>query len=208
MMDLSHVLSFLTVSILLTLAPGPDILFVIAQSMSNGRKAGIWTALGLASGVIVHTLAAALGITAVLYSSAFAFQLMKYAGAAYLLYLAYQALREGKSSLTAAAVSKQSGFKLYRIGILMNVLNPKVSLFFLAFLPQFITPGTGDEPFQMMVLGVVFMLQAVALFSLVAVCAGLFGSKLLGKPHLGKYVNYGKALLYAAIGIRLVLSEK
>lgn len=208
MMDLSHVLSFLTVSILLTLAPGPDILFVIAQSMSNGRKAGIWTALGLASGVIVHTLAAALGITAVLYSSAFAFQLMKYAGAAYLLYLAYQAIREGNSPLAAAAVSKQSGFKLYRTGILMNVLNPKVSLFFLAFLPQFITPGTGEEPFQMMVLGVVFMLQAVALFSLVAVCAGLFANKLLGKPRLGKYVNYGKALLYAAIGIRLVLSEK
>lgn len=208
MMELSLVLSFLAVSILLTLAPGPDILFVIAQSMSNGRKAGIMTALGLASGVIVHTLAAALGITAVLYNSAFAFQLMKYAGAIYLLYLAYQAVREGGSPMTSAEPVKQSSLKLYRTGVLMNILNPKVSLFFLAFLPQFITPGSGHEPSQMMILGVIFMLQALLVFSIVAFFAGLFGQKLFGRPQIGKYVNYGKALLYAAIGIRLALAEK
>lgn len=208
MMDLSLMLSFLAISVLLTLAPGPDILFVIAQSMSNGRKAGILTALGLASGVIVHTLAAALGISAVLYSSAFAFQIIKYAGAFYLLYLAWQAVREGASPLTSAASSKLSGFQLYRTGILMNVLNPKVSLFFLAFLPQFITPGTGTAPVQMMVLGILFMLQAIVLFSAVALFAGLFGQKLFGQPSVGKYVNYGKAVLYAAIGIRLAFSEK
>lgn len=207
-MEPSLVLSFLAVSILLTLAPGPDILFVIAQSMSHGRKAGIMTALGLASGVIVHTLAAALGITAVLYSSAFAFQIIKYAGAIYLLYLAYLAIREGATPMTAAEPVKQSGWKLYRTGVLMNILNPKVSLFFLAFLPQFITPGSGQAPVQMMLLGVLFMLQAVLVFSVVAVCAGLFGQKLFGHPHVGKYVNYGKAALYAAIGIRLALAEK
>lgn len=207
-MDLSLTLSFLAVSVLLTLAPGPDILFVAAQSVSHGRKAGILTALGLASGVIVHTLAAALGITAVLYNSAFAFQLIKYAGAVYLLYLAYQAIREGASPLTAAAPVKQKGFQLYRTGILMNVLNPKVSLFFLALLPQFVTHGTGDEPVQMMLLGVIFMVQAILVFSLVAVFAGLVGSKLLARPQTGKYVNYGKAVLYAAIGLRLALTEK
>lgn len=208
MMDLSLLLSFLAVSVLLTLAPGPDILFVIAQSVSNGRKAGVCTALGLATGVIAHTLAAALGITAILYNSAFAFQLIKYAGALYLLYLAYQAVKEGARPLFAATPEKQSGFQLYRTGIFMNVLNPKVSLFFLAFLPQFITPGTGNEPVQMMILGVVFMVQAVILFSVIALFAGLVGQKLFGRPSIGKYVNYGKAILYAVIGIRIALSEK
>ncbi|WNC12656.1 LysE family translocator [Brevibacillus brevis] len=206
-MDLSLLLSFLAVSVLLTLAPGPDILFVIAQSISHGRKAGISTALGLATGVIAHTTAAALGITAILYNSALAFHVVKYAGALYLLYLAYQAIKEGGSPLSTAVPQKQSALRLYRTGIFMNVLNPKVSLFFLAFLPQFITPGTGDEAFQMMILGIVFMVQTIILFSTVAVFAGMFGQKLLSKSSVGKYVNYGKAVLYAAIGIRIALSD-
>jgi len=207
-MDLSLTLSFLVVSIMLTLAPGPDILFVIAQSISHGKKAGILTALGLASGVIFHTLAAALGITAVLYNSAFAFQLIKYAGAVYLLYLAYQAIRDRNTPLAAAAPVQQKGFQLYRTGVLMNVLNPKVSLFFLALLPQFVNHGTGNEALQMIVLGLIFMMQAIVLFTLVAVCAGMVGKKLFAHPGTGKYVNYGKAILYAAIGLRLALTEK
>jgi len=207
-MELSLLLTFLAVSVLLTLAPGPDILFVIAQSISHGRKAGIATALGLASGILAHTTAAALGITAILYNSAFAFQLVKYAGALYLLYLAYQAVREGGSPLAASAPQKQSALRLYRTGILMNVLNPKVSLFFLAFLPQFIKPGTGDEPLQMMILGLVFLVQTIILFSTVAIFAGILGQRLLGRASVGQYVNYGKALLYAVIGIRIALAEK
>ncbi|MED4780601.1 LysE family translocator [Brevibacillus choshinensis] len=207
-MDLTLLLSFLAVSVLLTLTPGPDILFVIAQSISNGRKAGIATAMGLTTGLIAHTTAAALGITAILYNSAFAFQLVKYAGALYLLYLAYQAIKEGANPLTTAVPEKKSPLRLYRTGILMNVLNPKVSLFFLAFLPQFIIPGTGNEPLQMMILGVIFMIQTIILFSAVAVFAGIFGQKLLGRASVGKYVNYGKAILYAGIGIRIALAEK
>lgn len=207
-MDLTMLLSFLAVSVLLTLAPGPDILFVIAQSISNGRKAGIATAMGLTTGLIAHTTAAALGITAILYNSAFAFQLVKYAGALYLLFLAYQAIKEGANPLTTAAPEKKSALRLYRTGILMNVLNPKVSLFFLAFLPQFITPGSGNEPLQMMILGIVFMIQTIILFSAVAVFAGIFGQKIVGRSSVGKYVHYGKAILYAVIGIRIALAEK
>lgn len=207
-MDFTMLLSFLAVSVLLTLAPGPDILFVIAQSISNGRKAGIATAMGLTTGLIAHTSAAALGITAILYNSAFAFQLVKYAGALYLLYLAYQALKEGANPLTTSAPEKKSALRLYRTGILMNVLNPKVSLFFLAFLPQFITPGSGNEALQMMILGIVFMVQTIILFSAVAIFAGIFGQKILGRTSLGKYVQYGKAILYAVIGIRIALAEK
>lgn len=202
-------LYFLSVSILLTLMPGPDIVFVMAQSISNGRKSGIYTGLGLCTGVIVHTMAAAFGISAILYNSTVAFQIMKYAGAIYLLYLAWQALREGKAMLSAdEAPPAQSGGALFRKGILMNILNPKVSLFFLAFLPQFITPGTTNAPWQMIFLGLVFMVQAVVIFTLVAVFAGHVGQKVVGRPQLGRYVNLGKAALFACIGIRLALSEK
>ncbi|NGQ93774.1 LysE family translocator [Brevibacillus sp. SYP-B805] len=207
-MDVSHVAYFLAACVLLTLMPGPDILFVIMQSISQGRKAGIATALGLCSGVTVHTLAAALGISAIIAQSAALFHALKVAGACYLLYLAWQAVREGHSALTAEAVPQLPLPELYKRGILMNVLNPKVSLFFLAFLPQFVTPGAGSAAMQMIVLGLLFMLQAIVIFTIVAVFAGSLGRKLFDNPRIGRYVNLAKAGLFAFIGIRLVLPEE
>lgn len=207
-MDIHIILYFTAASILLTLAPGPDILFVAAQSVSNGRKAGIVTALGLCTGVLAHTFAAAVGISALLYNSGLLFQLVKYAGAAYLLYLAWQALREGSGALSLERVPRQSAGALYRRGILMNVLNPKVSLFFLALLPQFVTPGGSSPALQMMVLGVVFMVQAIVVFSLVSMGAGLVGSKLRARTGTTRWINKAKALLYAVIGLRLMFAEK
>lgn len=207
-MELSQVIYFITVSMMLTLLPGPDILFVITQSISQGRKAGIATALGLCSGVTVHTLAAAFGISAILQQSAVVFQIVKYAGACYLLYLAWQAVREGKTALAAESVPKQSLSSLYKRGILMNVLNPKVSLFFLAFLPQFVTPEAGNTSLQMIFLGFVFMIQSVLIFTVVAVFSGSFGRKLFDNPRVSRYVNIFKASLFAIIGIRLALPDK
>jgi threonine/homoserine/homoserine lactone efflux protein len=207
-MDLSNILYFIAACMLLTIAPGPDILFVIAQSISHGRKAGIATALGLCSGVTVHTLAAALGISAILHQSTLAFQILKYAGACYLLFLAWQALRERKQPLSAVQVSKKSMGALFRRGIFMNVLNPKVSLFFLALLPQFVTPGTMNPSLQMIVLGLIFMVQAIFIFSIVAFFAGSFGKKVLSRPRVAYYVNTAKAGLFAIIGIRLAMAEK
>jgi threonine/homoserine/homoserine lactone efflux protein len=207
-MDVSHVAYFLAACVLLTLMPGPDILFVIMQSISQGRKAGIATALGLCSGVTVHTLAAALGISAIIAQSAAVFQALKVAGACYLLYLAWQAVREGKSALTAEAVPQLSLPALYKRGILMNVLNPKVSLFFLAFLPQFVTPVSGSAPLQMIFLGLLFMLQAIVVFSLVAVFAGSLGRKLFHNAGIGRIIQYSKAALFTFIGIRLIFSDK
>jgi len=206
--ELSQVIYFITVSMMLTLLPGPDILFVITQSISQGRKAGIATALGLCSGVTVHTLAAAFGISAILQQSAVVFQIVKYAGACYLLYLAWQAVREGKTALAAESVPKQSLSSLYKRGILMNVLNPKVSLFFLAFLPQFVTPEAGNTSLQMIFLGFVFMIQSVLIFTVVAVFSGSFGRKLFDNPRVSRYVNIFKASLFAIIGIRLALPDK
>lgn len=207
-MDIHIVLYFTAASILLTLAPGPDILFVAAQSVSNGRKAGMATALGLCTGVLAHTFAAAVGISALLYNSALLFQLVKYAGAVYLLYLSWLALREGAGVLSLERVPRQSIGALYRRGILMNLLNPKVSLFFLALLPQFVTPGGSNPALQMMVLGVVFMVQAIVVFSLVSLGAGLVGGKLRARTGTTRWINKAKALLYAAVGLRLMFAEK
>ena len=132
-MDLLSILSFLGIAIVLTLMPGPDNLFVLAQSISNGKNAGISTALGLCTGLIIHITAATIGITAIIYQSALAFHLVKYAGAAYLLFLAYKSFREKNSSFDLKNESSLNYKSLYKKGIIMNLLNPKVSLFFLAF---------------------------------------------------------------------------
>lgn len=207
-MDLSHLMYFIVTSMLLTVAPGPDILFVVAQSVSHGRKAGIATALGLCSGITVHTLAAALGISAVLHQSSTAFQVLKLAGAGYLLFLAWQALKEGRNALALQTVQKQRAGLLFRRGILMNVLNPKVSLFFLAFLPQFVSPRAGHTALQMVFLGLIFMVQAVVIFTSVAVFSGSIGRKVLEKPRVAKYVNVAKAGIFAVIGLRLAFIKE
>ncbi|MBA4494364.1 LysE family translocator [Paenactinomyces guangxiensis] len=207
-MEPSNLIYFTALSIMLTLLPGPDILFVTAQSISNGRKEGIATSLGLSSGLVVHTLAAALGISTVLHHSSVAFQLLKYAGAVYLLYLAFQSLKESQSTLAPHSVEKEKFFSLYKRGILMNLLNPKVSLFFLSFLPQFVSPQAGQIPMQMMLLGIIFIIQAFIIFAAVSICAGFVGKKLSGNKRINKYVPFAKAGIFAILGVRLALLEK
>ncbi|MCZ8523874.1 MULTISPECIES: LysE family translocator [Paenibacillus] len=207
-MDPGYLISFTAVAVLLTLAPGPDLLFVIAQSLANGRRAGIATGLGLSTGVVAHTFAAALGLSALLYNSVVLFQLVKIAGAAYLLYLAWMAWREGTQASGLARPPVQPAWALFRRGILMNVLNPKVSLFFLALLPQFVTPGGGQPAMQMLVLGALFLVQAMVIFTLVALCSGWLARKLTGGSGMPPWIHKAKAILYAALGLRLVFSQR
>ncbi|TYR80797.1 LysE family translocator [Priestia megaterium] len=207
-MEWAAIFSFLGASIILTLAPGPDNLFVISQSIIHGKKAGIVTAFGLCSGITVHTLAAAFGVAALLHQSSILFQLLKFAGAAYLLYLAWQAVKERNEPLEKVEAPRLKTWKLYRKGILMNVLNPKVSLFFLAFLPQFVSPNAENPSIQMIVLGFLFMLQAVLLFSLIAIGAGTIGSGMMKRSNLAKFIHTVKAALFAVIGIRIMLIDK
>lgn len=206
-MSLSGILSFIGVAVMLTLAPGPDIVFVITQSISQGRRAGIATALGLCTGLVVHTTAAALGLSALIHQSAVAFNLLKYAGAAYLFFLACKALLEKEEVQSGKPLKNQDSVSLYKRGILMNVLNPKVGLFFLALLPQFVDTKASDVPLQMIFLGVLFILQAIAVFSIVATFAGLFGEKILGRPKVARYINRVKAGVFALIGLKLALTE-
>jgi len=200
---LTNLLAFTIASILLTLAPGPDILYVIAQSISSGKRAGIITALGLCTGLIFHTTAASFGVSELFRQSPLAFNLVKYAGAAYLFWLAWQAFREKGGSGGLTDVSAKSNAQLYRQGILMNLLNPKVALFFLAFLPQFVSPGDIAISVQMLILGGIFIIQAIAVFSAVSVLSGHIGSLIKRSESASKYISISKGIIFILIGLRI-----
>lgn len=206
-MTTSTLLYFLGASIALTLAPGPDNIFVITQGIARGRKPAIVTALGMCSGISVHTTAAAFGISAVFYSSVVAFNAVKFAGAAYLLYLAYKTLRN-RSGIKLAVADDRSSKALFKRGFIMNVLNPKVAMFFLAFLPQFVSPDTGYFPLWMLLLGFIFMVQAIVIFSLIGYFSGSIGGFILARPRIARYFDYLTAGVFASLGIRLALAER
>jgi len=207
-LDLTIYLSFIGVSLLLIIAPGPDNIFVMAQSISYGKKEGIATALGLCSGVTIHTLAASIGLSAILYQSNIAFSILKYLGAFYLLYLAYQAFRSSNEVGEFAKPKKQTLPALYRRGFLMNVLNPKVSLFFLAFLPQFIEKNGISVPLQMIVLGLTFMILTLIVFSIIAIFAGSLGEKLLQNEKSSRIINLSQGAIFTGIGLKLFFMDK
>lgn len=177
-MNLDLVISFLIASVALTLMPGPDNIFVLTESISGGKKKGVSLALGLSSGIIVHTAFAATGVSLLIQSSSLAFDIIKYFGAGYLIYIAYKSAIEKKVSSKDATTLPNGFFKQFKTGFLMNVLNPKVTLFFVAFLPSFITKEGINVTLQMFVLGSMFMLQAFVLFSMIALLSGSLASYL------------------------------
>lgn len=173
--ELNVLIPFLIASIGLTLLPGPDNLFVLSLSVVNGAKTGIPTALGMAAGNFVHTTAVALGLSALVLASPVAFTVIKAFGVAYLLYLAWQSWHHPLHISLQNAQSgygTQSSIKLFRRGVLMNILNPKVALFFLAFFPQFIDQSSEYKALQIFILGTLFVIQAAIIFSAIALAAG------------------------------------
>ncbi|HSH24413.1 MAG TPA: LysE family translocator [Massilibacterium sp.] len=208
-MDGSIIIQFLITSILLTIAPGPDNLFVLAQSMTYGKKAGVVTALGLCSGLIIHTLIAVLGLGVMIYQSLFLFNVLKYIGAIYLLYLALQAIKESKNAtFFVKEIPKQNAFSLFKKGIFMNVLNPKIGLFFLAFLPQFVTFNGVNLSFQLVILGLLFFLQSVFIFLCIAFIGGHFFERVVLSKQVIKWIQYVKAVFLSIIGVQIALQEK
>ncbi|WP_434084046.1 LysE family translocator [Halalkalibacter oceani] len=187
--------------------PGPDNLFVLAQSIAKGKQAGIATALGLCTGLLGHIAAAVIGLSALIYQSALAFTIVKYAGVAYLLFLAYKAFRAKESGFGPLKADSLDYRALYQKGVIMNLLNPKVSLFFLAFLPQFIQYEAGAVAGQMLVYGVIFLLQALVLFSLISVFAGKIGTFLRKSPGLARKIHLIEGSLFAFIGLRIAFSD-
>ena len=207
-MESSTFVYFLTASILLTLAPGPDILYLLTKSLSDGAKAGIILACGLVSGIVFHTTLVMVGVAAFIKSSATAMLLLKIFGAAYLLFLAFGAFksaRAGKKISLSRADKKFSSTALYKRGVLMNVLNPKVLLFFLAFLPQFVNLSSSGASLTILFLGVVFAAQALIIFSIIALFAGRVRNLLLRKKNIGQLLNFVEAAVLTLIALTLIL---
>ncbi|MFP3797108.1 LysE family translocator [Paraburkholderia sp. SIMBA_027] len=198
---------FLATSIAITFAPGPDNLQVLARGISQGRMAGFVSALGFAAGVTFHTTLAALGIAALLRSSPLAFQILKLAGAAYLIWIGIKALRS-QGLAAAGDRPRQPLATIFRQSVIGNIMNPKVTLFFVVFLPQFVdVHGAQSVTLQMLELGVLFMAQTVVVFSVFGVCAGALGSWLKRRPRAGVWLDRLAGLTFIAIGMRIVLRD-
>jgi threonine/homoserine/homoserine lactone efflux protein len=207
MIEIEILLLFFTTSILLALAPGPDNLFVIAQAAQNGRLAGFIVTLGLCTGLLVHTSAVTFGLAAVIQSSAFAFTVLKMIGAAYLLFLAWQAFRAIAQSLPDPQIAKIEVTQLYRRGIIMNITNPKVSIFFLAFLPQFVNPEKGTIVLQFMILGGLFIVATIIVFGSLSLLAGAIGEKFRNSPQAQKWLNGIAGAIFTGLALKLLVSQ-
>ena len=197
--------AFLGAAVLLALAPGPDNLFVLMQSAMRGRAAGLLVVLGLCSGLLVHTAAVALGLATLFASSALAFNLLKAAGAIYLVWLAWQAWHAPAASAAHSAEAAPSALQLYRRGIVMNVTNPKVSIFFLAFLPQFVAAERGSVGQQVLALGALFMLATLIVFGAIALAAGTLRELLLRSPRAQVTMNRVAAAVFVGLAARLAM---
>ncbi len=208
MIESKILLMFFTTSILLALSPGPDNLFVMTQSAQHGRKAGLLVTLGLCTGLLFHTAAVTFGLAAIFKASAAAFTLLKFAGAGYLLYLAWQAFRAGTAGGPAAVVEKISAAGLYRRGIIMNISNPKVSIFFLAFLPQFADPAKGSLPLQLVLLGGIFIVATVIIFGSISILAGTLGERFRQSAFAQRVLNRAAAAVFAGLALKLALAQR
>lgn len=208
-MELNTVLSFLGASILLTIMPGPDNIFVLTESLTKGQRNGIGISLGLVSGILIHTLAASTGVSIIIQQSAMAFSVIKYLGAGYLFYLAYQAMKEKKQiiEIDKFEKSEKSFFLLIRTGFFMNVLNPKVSLFFIALLPQFVSTSEMNVTLQMIILGLIFMIQALIFFILLSILSGKL-SRYLNNSKFWRYTKWSKVGVLSFLGLALALAKK
>lgn len=208
MLDFSTAVLFFSASLLLALAPGPDNLFVLAQAALRGPLVGLVVTLGLCTGLMIHTSAVVLGLAAVFATSTLAFSLLKGIGAVYLLYLAWGAFRAGALSTEPPICPAVPLFRFYLRGIVMNVTNPKVSIFFLAFLPQFTRPEQGSPALQLVLLGGVFIAAALLVFGSISLLAGRLGPRLARSPVAQRLLNRAAGTLFAALALRLALSSR
>jgi threonine/homoserine/homoserine lactone efflux protein len=202
--ELSVFLSFCLASFLMALMPGPDNIFVLTESIAKGAKNGILIAFGLNSGVLIHTLAAATGVSLILKQSELAFAIIQYAGAVYLLYLAFLAAKEKVKPFKTQVNSSKGAIKLVRTGFIMNILNPKVSLFFIAFLPQFVQPERGNVSVQMITMGSAFMVIGFLTFSSFALLAHQL-RKPLGSLKVLSVIKWAKVSVLVGLAVYLLV---
>jgi threonine/homoserine/homoserine lactone efflux protein len=206
MPDLSQVTIFAGASLALLLIPGPAVLYILARSVNQGRPAGLASVLGIETANFCHALAAALGLSAILLSSALAFNVVKYLGAFYLIYLGIRKLAARQEDNSQEIIYTQSLWHIYSQGVIVNLLNPKVALFFFAFLPQFVNVGRGNATGQILALGALFVGMAIITDSCYALLGSSIAQRLKGNLRFLKGQRYFSGLVYLGLGISTALS--
>ena len=200
---------FITVSWALIIAPGPDMLYVITRGMTHGRKAGMLSAVGVICGILVHTTAAAFGLTLILQTSALAFLVIKYVGAVYLIYLGVRAWQDKSVfSLSGSSSVAVSSRRLFWQGVLSNVLNPKIAIFFLAFLPQFVDRESNLVTLQLVSLGLTFAFLGLCFLLVVGYSSGTIGRWLARRPQYAQSLQRLSGIILVGLGVRLALTER
>ena len=208
MPDLSTLLIFLAATLALNLTPGPDMLYVMARGIGQGRVAGVVSALGIGGGTLVHTVAVALGLSTLLLSMPAAYEVIRYAGAGYLLYLGIRTLTSREDVRLDTQRPAQSLSHIFRQGVVTNVLNPKVALFFIAFLPQFADPARGSVAWQMLVLGLLFNVSGTTVNTIVGLLSGFLGAKLKERPTFWRVQRWFTGGVFVALAARLAVPDR
>jgi threonine/homoserine/homoserine lactone efflux protein len=210
MLGIHHYWLFIATAVVLVLTPGQDTFFILGRSLAGGRREGIAAALGITAGSIVHTLLAALGLSALLATSPYAFMAVKFAGAAYLIYIGVRALLARASGLPGDAGKRgaDGGWSAFRQGVITNILNPKVALFFLALMPQFISATSTTKVAAFLVLGVSFMSLGLVWCVILAVAAASLRGMFLRRPSMASVLNKVAGSMFIGLGLRLATARQ
>ena len=201
-------LEFLTTSLIVVLIPGTGVVFTVSTGLVQGRRASVFAALGCTAGILPHLLATVLGLAALMHTSAVAFQVLKYAGVAYLLYLAYATWNDKTVLAVDVVSSRGTALSLIVKAVLINILNPKLTIFFLAFLPQFVKPGAPSPLAQLLLLSGVFMAMTLAVFVVYGILAHAFRQAVIESPRIQSWLRRGFAAAFAGLGANLARAER
>lgn len=208
MFTFSTISAFIIIVIGLFIIPGPAVFLIATRTVQSGRKAGIMAGLGIATGDIIHTLFAAVGLSAILMTSALAFNIVKFAGAAYLIYIGIRAILEKPADLELPQTSTSNAFSTYGQAILVEVLNPKTSLFFLAFLPQFVHPTNGPAFFQFLILGFIFVLLSAIYTTMIAMSIERLGRLIKRVSWMGRWSGKIVGTIYIGLGLKVAIQSR
>lgn len=201
-------LNFLVTCLIVVLIPGTGVIFTVSTGLTAGKRASVLAAMGCTAGIIPHLLASILGLSALLHTSALAFDMLKYAGVAYLLYVAYATWRDRSAFSVSDTPTTTSARSLMLRGFLMNILNPKLTIFFLAFLPQFVTPGSTAPTVQMLVLSGVFMAMTFAVFVAYGLLANVLRRAVIESPRVQNWLRRSFAAAFAGLGLNLAFAQR
>lgn len=208
MFDAQTLLAFIGAGLLLNVTPGPDVLYIVGRSLSQGRMAGVVSALGISAGCLVHVAAAALGLSTLMTTVPLAYDVVRYSGAAYLVWLGLRAFTTRAGALAVQPMTRVSPWAIFRQGMVTNSLNPKVALFFLAFLPQFTDAARGPLALQFVVLGLIFIANGLVVCLGYALAASWLGGWLTARYDIHTWLNRLMGALFVGLGVRLALATR